>query len=117
MICHFPSTSPDQKAIHVRIEDTPSLNDRPDHIRVDMALNDKVVMRAAARPITDTEENDMLVLGKNDIRDVYTLGFREDGKAAFSIRLAKDNGALSEGITRIGECYGVAPYLKKWLSI
>lgn len=115
--CDFPGDGPGQKPIHLTIESKRSLTDKPGFYRVDMALNGKINLKAAARPIVETKERDVIVLGKSDKRDIYTLGVRDDGQAAFSIRLAMENGGFGTEATRLGECRGIGPLLDYWLNL
>lgn len=114
--CDFPSPDGGTQLIYVELEPRPSLKDQPGHYRVAMTLNGQGPLHASATPITTTKDRDVLIQGRTKRQHTYSLGLREDGKAALNI--AKPGASAEEVIktTRIGDCHGHSIHLQKWLS-
>lgn len=108
--CEFPAESNTQKAISVTLEPRPSLKDQPGLFRVMMDLNGAVSVRAAAQPITSTDDRDVLVRGVTARKSIYTIGLREDGVAALNMK------TKSADTTRVGACRNFETHFNRWLS-
>ncbi len=110
--CNFPAVDADQKVITLTLKDRPSLKDQPGLYRVELKMNGSEKFLATAQPITTTEERDALVLVRMNTKAVLTVGFRDDGKAAMSLR----KNATGEAVTRVGSCRGFEQPLSRWLG-
>ncbi len=110
--CDFPAVDADQKGITMTLNDRPSLKDQPGLYRVELHMDGHGALLATAQPITTTEERDALVLAHTAAKSVVTVGFRDDGRAALSLR----ESANSEPETWIGRCRGFEGPLKRWLG-
>ncbi|MBT8416255.1 MAG: hypothetical protein KJO42_02350 [Silicimonas sp.] len=78
-------------------------------------MNGKVSLRAMAQPIASTSERDIMIRGRHGKRSMYSLGLRDDGRAAFNVQTsgAKDDTVKRQ--TRIGACHGFETLIKRWL--
>ena len=110
--CNFPATHDAERGITVRMSDRPSLKDQPGLYRVELEVNGKTKVLATAQPITTTGERDAVILARPNGKSVLTVGFREDGKAALSLRKTPD----AEPETRLGTCRGFEGPLNRWLA-
>ena len=110
--CEFPATEEGLPGISLTLEDRPSLKDQPGLYRVELRMNNNETLLATAQPIPSTGERDALVLARPTKKTVLTVGFRDDGKAALSLRNGSDGAAK----TRIGECRGFESVLRRWLA-
>lgn len=109
--CEFPAETVTEKAISITLEPRPSLKDQPGLFRVLMDLNHGAVsVRAAAQPITSTDDRDILVRGVTARRSIYTIGLREDGMAALNMK------TKSADTTRVGACRNFETHFNRWLS-
>lgn len=113
--CAFPGEDLAQKPIHVVLEPRPSLKDQPGLFRVMMEMNGRVSLRAMAQPIASTAERDVLIRGRVGTSSTYTVGLRDDGRAAFNMQTRTSEDAEVNKLTRIGECRGFETYIMKWL--
>lgn len=113
--CDFPSTDGTSKLIYVELEARPSLKDQPGLYRVAMKLNGQGPLRASATPITTTQDRDVLIQGRSKRHYTYSLGLRDDGKAALNI--SKPGASADEVIktTRVGDCRGHSVHMQRWL--
>lgn len=113
--CDFPSPDGISSLIYVELEPRPSLKDQPDAFRVAMTLNGQGPLRASAKPIASTQDRDVLIQGRTKRHHTYSLGLREDGKAALNI--SKPGASAEEVVktTRIGDCHGHSTHLNRWL--
>ena len=113
--CNFPAETPGGKAINVVLDPRPSLKDQPGLYRVFMDFDGIVSVRAAAQPISTTDERDILIRGMTHRNAMYSIGLRDDGVAAFNIQpLDTETGKKS---TRLGECRGHEAHIDRWLSM
>lgn len=114
--CDFPSTDGAPPLIYVKLEPRPSLKDQPGLFRVAMTLNGQGPLRASAKPIATTQDRDVLIQGRTKRLHTYSLGLRDDGKAALNI--SKPSASPDEVIktTRVGNCLGHRPHLERWLA-
>ena len=110
--CDFPAVDADQQGITLTLNDRPSLKDQPGLFRVEVKMDGHETLLATAQPITTTAERDALVLAHTKAKSVLTVGFREDGKAALSLR----ESATGEAETWIGSCRGFEGPLNRWLA-
>jgi len=110
--CDFPAANAAEKGITLTLNDRPSLKDQPGLYRVEMRMNGDDKVLATAQPITTTDERDALVLARPHGEAVVTVGFREDGKAALSLRASPS----AEAQTMIGTCRGFEGPLNRWLA-
>ena len=115
IICTFPSTNEDQKPIHIVLEPKPSLKDQPGLYRVMMDFDGHLTVRASAQPIMATTDPDILIRGITKKQNMYSLGLRADGTAAFNIQRQSEQ-KLVDKRTRIGECRGHEAQFNRWLS-
>lgn len=113
--CTFPSVDDKQKPIHIVLEPRPSLKDQPGLYRVIMDFDGHLKVRAAAQPILATTDPDILIRGITAKRNMYSIGLRADGTAAFNIQKENEE-KLVDKRTRIGECRGHETYINKWLT-
>lgn len=113
--CEFPGRDSAEKRIIVTLEPRPSLKDQPGKFRVIMDLNERVTVRAAAAPITSTEERDILIRGITRKKSMYTIGLRDDGAAALNMQTKKAGAEEVTKSTRTGTCRGFDALLEKWL--
>ena len=113
--CTFPSTHSEQKTIHIVLEPRPSLKDQPGLYRVMMDFDGHLTVRASAQPILATADPDILIRGTTSKQNMYSLGLRADGAAAFNIQ-RQDEENLVDKRTRIGECRGHEAHILRWLS-
>lgn len=113
--CDFPSHDGASKMIVIQLEPRPSLKDQPGLYRVAMTLNGQGPLRASAQPILSTEDRDILIQGRSKRHYTYSLGLRDDGKAALNI--SKPGASSDEVIksTRIGDCHGHKVHMQRWL--
>lgn len=114
--CDFPSPDGGASMIYVELEPRPSLKDQPGLYRVAMTLNGQGPLHASAKPIVSTLDRDVLIQGRTKRHHTYSLGLRDDGKAALNI--SKPGASAEEVVktTRIGDCHGHSVHLQKWLS-
>ena len=114
--CDFPSTDGASALISVELEPRPSLKDQPGLYRVAMKLNGQGPLRASAKPIASTQDRDVLIQGRTKRHHTYSLGLRDDGKAALNI--SRPGASADEVIktTRIGDCHGHKAHIQRWLS-
>ena len=115
IICNFPPTRIDQKPINIVLEPRPSLKDQPGLYRVMMDFDGALTVRASAQPIQATEAPDILIRGFTGKQNIYSLGLRADGTAAFNIQQPSEEKLVDER-TRIGECRGHEAHIHRWLS-
>ena len=113
--CEFPGKEAAQKPIHVVLEPRPSLKDQPGLFRVVMEMNGRMSLKAAAQPILSTGERDVLIRGTTRRNSMYTIGLRDDGKAALNMQTRQAGDSETLKSTRIGACRGYMPYLERWL--
>ena len=113
--CTFPPTHSDQKPIHIVLEPRPSLKDQPGLYRVMMDFDGHLTVKASARPILATTAPDILIRGTTQKRNMYSLGLRADGTAAFNIQQPSEEKVVDKR-TRIGECRGHEAHIHRWLS-
>ena len=113
--CMFPSQTSEQKPIHIALEPRPSLKDQPGLYRVMMDFDGHLTVRAAAQPILATSDPDILIRGITAKKNMYSIGLRADGTAAFNIQRSNEE-KLVDKRTRIGECRGHETYIDRWLS-
>lgn len=114
--CDFPSHDGASKMIYIELEPRPSLKDQPDLFRVAMKLNGKGPLRASAQPITSTQDRDVLIQGRSKQRYTYSLGLRDDGKAALNISKPGASSAEVIKTTRTGDCHGHRLHMQRWLA-
>ena len=114
--CDFPGVDAAEKPIRVLLEPRPSLKDQPGLFRVIMDLNGKMSLKAAAQPILSTEDRDILIRGITKKQSMYTIGLRDDGKAALNMQTRPLGGGEARKSTRLGECHGHEAHLEKWLQ-
>ncbi len=110
--CDFPAASAAEQGVTLTLSDRPSLKDQPGLYRVEMRMNGDDRVLATAQPITTTGERDALVLARPHGDTVVTVGFREDGMAALSLR----DSPTAEAQTLIGTCRGFEGPLNRWLA-
>ncbi len=108
--CRFPQMSEEHRVIHLKLDPMPSLKDQPGLYRVMMNLNGKMKMKAQAQPIETTGHRDVLVLARSKSETIYTLGMRDDGSAALTMR-RNDEVAPA----RIGSCRGHEALMNAWV--
>ena len=113
--CTFPATHSEQKPIHIILEPRPSLKDQPGLYRVMMDFDGHLTVRASAQPILATTDPDILIRGITHKQNMYSLGLRADGAAAFNIQQQNEE-KLVDKRTRIGECRGHEVHIHRWLS-
>ena len=109
--CDFQALDGAQKGISMTFNDRPSLKDQPGLYRVEVHMDGHDALLATAQPITTTDERDALVLARPN-GAVMTVGVREDGQAAMSLR----HTAAGEPETWIGTCRGYEGPLQRWLA-
>ena len=112
--CEFPAAETNGKAMRVVLDPMPSLKDQPGLYRVMMEIEGKMTLKAAVQPIQSTAERDVIVMAKSTKSAVVTLGMREDGAAAMTMRLAGQQTAETQS-TRIGACFGAEHHINLWL--
>ncbi|MEM9970134.1 MAG: hypothetical protein AAF762_03400, partial [Pseudomonadota bacterium] len=110
--CEFPSTGSGDHGIALWLDDRPSLKDQPGLYRVELRMDGDTRVLATAQPVTTTDARDALVVARPAETVVLTLGLRDDGKAALSLRQGVDGKAE----TRIGTCRGHEQPLRRWLA-
>ena len=115
--CDFPGATPEDKPIRVVLDPHPSLKDQPGLYRVMMDLNGLVSLKAAAQPIQTTEDRDILIRGARGKAATFTIGLRDDGRAAFNMQTRGAEDANVKKSTRIGACRGYEAHLNKWLPL
>lgn len=113
--CDFPGLDVAERSIHVVLAPRPSLKDQPGLYRVMMEMNGQVTLRAAARPIHSTDDRDVLIRSVVGQRSVYSIGLRDDGKAALNMQTRRSGETEIDKSTRIGECYGYERFINRWL--
>lgn len=113
--CDFPSPDGLSKLIYVELEPQPSLKDQLGVYRVAMKLNGQMPLRASAQPINSTQDRDVLIQGRTPQQLTYSLGLRDDGKAALNIATPGASDAEVTKTTRIGDCHGHAAHMQRWL--
>ena len=113
--CDFPSPDGASKLIYVELEPRPSLQDQPGDFRVAMKLNGEGTLRASAKPIASTQDRDVLIQGRTVRHLTYSLGLRDDGKAALNISTPGASDAEVIKTTRIGDCHGHTVHMQRWL--
>ncbi len=113
--CTFPATAPGEGTIRVAVEARPSLMDVDERYRISLHLGDEGEAPGLAQPIDRTEERDVLIRARASNDLVYTIGLRDDGRAALNLlRIARSaGGARTE--TREGHCHDHRPLLNAWL--
>ena len=110
--CNFPADSAEDRGVTLMLDDRPSLIDQPGLFRVELRMNGDETLRATAQPIETTGGRDALVVARPKTDTVLTVGFRDDGKAALSLR---DRVTGSEQ-TMVGTCRGFEGPLNRWLA-
>ena len=113
--CEFPGLDATEKPITVQLEPRPSLKDQPGLFRVIMDLNGRLSLRASAQPILSTEDRDILIRGITKKKSMYSLGIRDDGKAALNIQLRLAGANEVSKSTRVGQCQGMQAHIDRWL--
>lgn len=113
--CVFPSLGAHQKSLRIVLDPKPSLKDQPGLYRVMIDFGSDVTIRAAAQPLHTTEADDILIRGGTRNKQLYTIGLRADGYAAFNIRNLGGGNEVDKR-TRIGECHGHEAHVARWLS-
>lgn len=114
--CRFPGTDAAEKTIRILLEPKPSLKDQPGLYRVIMEMNERVSLRASARPISSTSERDILLHAVTRKKSVYSLGLRDDGRAALNIRKPDPDGGEADKSTRMGHCSNFKEHMDRWLT-
>ena len=99
------------------LEPKPSLKDQPGLFRVQMDLNGKVSVTASAQPILATEDRDIMIRGLSEKQAMYTIGFREDGRAALNMEMLRESDSKILTATRIGACRDFEAHLDRWLPL
>lgn len=115
--CDFPSFETGETPIRVVLEPKPSLKDQPGLFRVQMDLNGKVSVTASAQPILATEDRDIMIRGLSEKQAMYTIGFREDGRAALNMEMLRESDSKILTATRIGACRDFEAHLDRWLPL
>ena len=113
--CEFPGKEAAQSSIHVVLDPRPSLKDQPGLYRVVMEMNGRMSLEAAAQPILSTDERDVLIRGITKRKSMYTIGLRDDGKAALNMQTRQEGASEILKSTRLGACRGFKSYLERWL--
>ena len=121
IVCDFRPDTPGAVALSVRMTPVPSLKDRRELWRVKMELRAPEVptpmrVRAAARPIADTEARDVLIRGETRSRTRFTVGLRDDGVAALSIFRPATADRAETQETRVGHCQNFETHMGRWLT-
>lgn len=115
--CDFPGQNPAEKSIRVVLDPRPSLKDQPGLFRVMMDLNGRVSVKASAQPIQSTDDRDVLIRGITKRKSMYTIGLRDDGKAALNMQMRQAGAEDVSKSTRLGECRGHEAHLERWLPL
>ena len=113
--CTFPATEPDQRAISVVVEARPSLMDVGERYRISLHLGNEREVAGLAQPIDRTDERDVLIRARASDQLIYTIGLRDDGRAALNllrVSRAKDGGGTE---TRTGACHDFMALMNAWL--
>ena len=112
--CSFPAADADQRTITVQVEPRPSLKDQPGLFRVIMAMNERQHMRASARPIAATDDRDIMIRAITPKKNMYTIGLRDDGKAALNIQKPNPTTSEPDSSTRFGYCTNFEDHINLW---
>ena len=116
LACTFPAADPGQNPIGVRVEAMPSLKDRTDRYRIRIYLDDESEFRGLAQPIDKTDDRDVLIRARAAGQLFYTIGLRDDGKAALNLLEVRPQKTPERQETRAGTCRDFEGYLDSWLS-
>ncbi len=117
LACAFPATDPAALPISVRVEALPSLRDSDGRFRIRLHLDDVAQYRGLAGPIVRTEARDVLIRAEARNKTFYTIGVRDDGKAALNLlRVESRDAQPVQQETREGRCSGVERYIETWLA-
>ena len=114
--CSFPALDNVKRAITVNVDPKPSLKDQPEQFRVLMNMNQNGALPAAAAPIASTQARDVMIRAFSDADRVYTIGLRDDGRAALNIQTVGETGTGSNTETWFGFCVNAKVYIDQWLS-
>ena len=119
LACTFPASesASASAAIRLRVEALPSLTDSPNMFRIRLHLDGASQYRGLAGPIDKTDARDVLIRARTRNQTYYTIGLRDDGKAALNLlRVEKRDAQPVQQETREGSCSGFAPYIDTWLT-
>ena len=116
LACHFPAPDPGKAAISVKVEATPSLQDRADLFHIRMHLGRVGEYGGLVQPIDRTDDRDVLIHAKTAGDIFYSIGLRDDGQAALNRLTFRDKKASKARETRSGTCSNFENYLDDWLT-
>lgn len=116
MACSFHSEDPATASVEIVLKGRPSLKDLPGLFRVEMDVDDRTGLRAAAQPIEATAGRDVLIRAKRGDRIVYALGIDEGGDAALNIVWGSIGEKPERRATMKGSCRNHEAYIRTWTS-
>ena len=117
LACTFPAPDRASEAIRLRVEALPSLTDSSSKFRVRLHLDEVSQYRGLAGPIDRTDARDVLIRAEALDQTFYTIGVRDDGKAALNLlRVVKRDAQPVRQETRAGSCSDFGPYIDTWLT-
>jgi hypothetical protein len=113
LACTFPSADESRRPISVKVEALPSLRDADGIFRIRLSLESAGAFRGMAQPIERTTDRDVLIRAEAGEGTFYTIGLRDDGRAALNL-LRADPSEYRE--TRAGTCRDPQNVLDTWLT-
>ena len=116
LACSFPGRGPAETTISLRVEALPlQVTDRP-LFRVRMHLPRLGAFKGLAQPIDMTEERDVMIRAEASDQTFYTIGLRDDGRAALNLLRVADGPEPIRHETRPGTCRDHRRLIDTWLT-